>query len=330
MSDFRPSAACRSSRSPHTRQCLRKWGDLAQRTWAIGAVVAVAGCAEDQEKRHPPLQVIERTAPAPSVPCQPNRSAQNVPETSTYRIQRGGTLRNVANLYKIHHHEIVAMNPGVDPDERLAPLTPVITHRSNGEASVSIGLPHAGRIENAMPMMDGPGRIISAKRWKTWATRTTVRQLDAVLREWKREFPEAPPVLVGNLSSRHGGALDPHKTHQSGRDVDLGYILKWDGKSAVRWQQADASNFDAARTWALLQLLVRSAPVEVVFADRSVQRLLLEYARTHGVIRKSRLGGWLQVAASDGRRSLVRHVPGHRDHFHVRFACSAAELDCES
>ena len=294
------------------------------------ALAAIGSCTADDRPKDPALHVVERPVTRNSVPCEPTESSAARDETSVYRIRRGGSLRNVANLYKIHHHEVFALNPGIDPDMDLAPRTEVVLHRSNGERSQSIGLPHAGSIRHAVPLMDGAGRIVSAKRWKTWGTRATVRQLDDVLHQWAQKYPDAPPVLVGNLSSRNGGKLSPHKSHQSGRDVDLSYVLDWNGQTSVSWQQATASNLDAGRTWALLKLLVKSADIEVIFADRAVQRLLLEYAKKKGLVRRSRLGWWLEIAATEKRSSLVRHVPGHRDHFHVRFSCPSAETNCES
>ena len=154
------------------------------------------------------------------------------------------------------------------------------------EDSESVGLPHAGELVGGVPMLNGPGRIVTAERWKTWATRNVVRQLDRVLRQWAEEQDGAPPILVGNLSSRHGGPLSPHKTHQSGRDVDLSYVSKWDGHSRVIWQRMNQTNLDAARTWALLKTLKRYADIELIYVDRRIQRLLLSHALKTSVVRR--------------------------------------------
>lgn len=250
----------------------------------------------------------------------------------TYTINRGGTLLNVANLYKLHHHEILELNPGVDPKVVLGPRTEVVVFRDTLRPSESIGLPHSGAVDGAIPMLDGPGRKITAQRWKTWATRDTVLSLDLVLRKWAEQYPGAPKVLVGNLSARAGGQLAPHKTHQSGRDVDLSYIAKASGQGALAWQQMSADNLDAELTWALLKLLDKYAEVEVVFIDREIQKLLLDHALKTGTIRKNRLASWLQVAATEGPGDAapkVKHVSGHRDHLHVRFACPDGQKRCQ-
>lgn len=263
------------------------------------------------------------------LPSEREPAPGNAGRPITYTISRGGTLRNVANLYKLYHHEIAELNSGFSPDRELEPNTEVVVFRDFGRPSESVGYPHDGQIDNALPMLEGPGRKITAERWKTWATRNTVEQLDHVLRRWAEVEPKAPPVLVGNLSSREGGPLAPHKSHQSGRDVDLSYITKWNGKERVTWQHVTAENLDVELTWRLIKLMTQDARVEVIYMDRKIQRLLLDYAKRHGTIRRARLGNWLEVAGG-ADEPLIRHVAGHQDHFHVRFACPEGSRRCRS
>ncbi len=296
---------------------------------AVGLILALVGCSQQDEstpslssKEQAPRQDEDQTKP------KHRRSESAI----TYTIARGGTLLNVANLYKLHHHEIIELNPDIDPDANLGPETEVVVYDAPNRDSESVGAPHRGEIIGAVPMSNGPGRVITAERWKTWATRATVEQLDGVLQRWAKRFPDGPPVLVGNLSARRGGPLAPHKTHQSGRDVDLSYIAKWDGKSRVVWQKMNAANLDAAKTWVLLKTLVAHADIEAIFIDRSLQKVLLRHAKRNGTVRQNRLDRWLEVAAKGAKRreALIRHVPGHDDHIHVRFACRPDEKRCES
>jgi murein endopeptidase len=178
-------------------------------------------------------------------------------------------------------------------------------------------------------MLEGPGRIIYAARWKTWGTAATVAHLDFVLRQWARSFPSAPPVLVGNLSARKGGHLPPHSSHQSGRDVDVSYIAKWDGKSEVSWQKMNAQNLDAALTWELLRLFVSTGAVELIFIDYDLQRLLYDHAKARRLFSPEQLALWLQYPDGPTTRGrIIQHVPGHADHIHVRFACRSTEPRC--
>lgn len=294
-------------------------------TIATLPLVLLGSCSKvlqesDEPALHSPEKPVVRT-PASELKRPRDRIIE-------YTIRRGGTLLDVGNLYKIHHHEIISLNSHLDPGADLPPSSRVVVFEDHGQDSASIGAPHAGKLLGGVPMPDGPGRIISAKRWKTWASRDTIKQLDTVLTRWAKEFPDAPEILVGNLSARFGGPLSPHKTHQSGRDVDLSYVAKWDGESPVTWQGMGPENLDAARTWSLLKMLVAHADVEVIFIDRTLQKALLKHAQAHGTIRKSRLSRWLQVAGTRTDKPWVKHVAGHKDHLHVRFACPTSNVDC--
>src|SRR5690606_1872403 len=137
-----------------------------------------------------------------------------------------------------------------------------------------------------------------------------------------------------------------HRSHQSGRDVDLGYYYL-DGP---RWYApAVAENLDRPRTWALLMGLLTQGNVEYIFITRNVQELLLEHARSIDVDE-----AWLAElfdaaapppaskprkaaqSAKAGRRAppapaapqpVIRHRWGHHTHLHVRFFSDAA---CET
>ncbi len=300
---------------------------------AVALCWSISSCSQRPEHEEAPsLSAPQHAEPDDRESKESEGSGVRPPAGSTtYTIARGGTLLNVANLYKIHHHEILELNPRIDPQTNLAPNTQVVVHLPSDTPSESIGLPHAGRLRGAEPMMDGPGRVITAERWKTWGSHSTVVQLDAVLKRWAKLQPDGPPILVGNISARRGGPLEPHKTHQSGRDVDLSYIARWDGKERVVWQKMNAHNLDVTKTWALIKLLVKHADVEMMFIDRAIQKLLLRDALHNGTLKRELLRKWLEVApgATVGK-TLIRHVAGHDDHLHVRFACRPDEKRCKS
>ncbi len=268
--------------------------------------------------------------------AQPSHNPQwadglDLPKQVKYTIRFGGSLRRVANLFKIFHHEIAALNPGIDLDRELPPNTKVVVYRADeGTTSESIDFPGSGKLSGAAPMMEGRGRILKATPWKRWATVQTIAVLDRALDAWHKR-PGAQDVLVGNLSAREGGRLKPHSTHQSGRDVDLGYIQKWDGKEELNWRKMGSHNLDAGETWALLQTLVNTGAVEVVFIDSKLQKLLFDYAKEKGVS-EERLAAWLEYPRRPGTVEdvMVQHVAGHDDHLHVRFSCPPDQKRCRS
>ncbi|MCA9623482.1 MAG: penicillin-insensitive murein endopeptidase, partial [Myxococcales bacterium] len=87
--------------------------------------------------------------------------------------------------------------------------------------SVSLGRPNAGALEVGVEMPEDP-------RWEivvpqhAWGTQETVDGIAAAVAAVNREHPGAHPLHIGDLSREFGGPLYPHRSHQSGRDVDLG------------------------------------------------------------------------------------------------------------
>ena len=65
--------------------------------------------------------------------------------------------------------------------------------------------------------------------WRRWGTRKLVDTTFLVLREFRDANPDAPRILVGDLSRPRGGFFGArygglgHQTHQSGLDVDIYY-----------------------------------------------------------------------------------------------------------
>lgn len=291
-------------------------------------IAALIGCSDLNSKGPEQETALKHSETREGTDPAERASGTTKGRAITYTIARGGSARQVANLYKLYHHEIIALNPETDPDAQLGPNTELIVFRDTGKPSESIGQPHDGRLEGAWPLPDGPGRKIMAERWKTWGSKPTIEQLDHALTRWAELQPAGPAVLVGNLSTRTGGPLEPHKSHQSGRDADLSYVAKWDGKRPVTWQHVTPETMDAELTWKLIRLLVKEARIEAFFIDRSLQRVLLAHAQKTGIIRSSRLAQWLEVAGG-GEDALIRHVPGHKDHFHVRFACPENTPRCK-
>lgn len=255
-----------------------------------------------------------------------------IPTKVRYTVRRGGSLENVANLFKIYHHEILELNPGIAIDQELAPNTRVViwSHKP-GEKSESIGYPSDGSLAGAIPMVEGPGRRILAIGWKTWGKDTSIAMLDRVLDRWAERGSNVQPILVGNIANRTGGRLEPHSTHQSGRDVDLGYPQKLAPGAELNWQEMTAANLDAAETWELLFLLGDTGAVEEIYIDREIQKLLHDHAVRQELLSKSALTKWMEYPRPTGTPgTLITHVAGHTDHMHVRWSCTSGDSRCKS
>ncbi|HYO70438.1 MAG TPA: penicillin-insensitive murein endopeptidase [Archangium sp.] len=178
--------------------------------------------------------------------------------------------------------------------------------------SISVGFVESGRMVNAVrvPQPENNDWIVVSPEL-AWATKETVDYLSTAIREVRAQYPKAPPLRVNQLSSREGGYLRPHKSHQNGRDVDLGFYYPTAEPVRVR---ARENHIDLELNWALLKALAIHTDVQMILLDKRVQKVLYDYA-----LRKGESKEWLDSLFNAGAKSLVKHARGHRDHFHVRF-----------
>lgn len=139
---------------------------------------------------------------------------------------------------------------------------------------------------------------------------------------------------VGDLSRRGGGEVDGHRSHESGRDADVGFYLSKGGKPFVppRFAAIDAegkatgfpgARFDDARNWALVQAFLTDPKAHVlqIFVSNPVKKRLLEQAARSGA------SAALRARAAEVLFQPTKGLP-HDNHFHVRIACPKASGDC--
>lgn len=155
-------------------------------------------------------------------------------------------------------------------------------------------------------------------------TRALVRCADKVA----AEHPDAT-LLIGDLSAPRGGFLPGHRSHRSGRDVDIAFyasdavgtpikavpLIHFD-RFGVGLSNRHVRRFDTPRNWALVEALLNDAEIEVqwIFVSAGLKALLLDWA-----LKNNRDLETVEKAAS------VLRQPGdsapHDDHFHVRIYC---------
>jgi penicillin-insensitive murein endopeptidase len=200
-------------------------------------------------------------------------------------------------------------------------------------SSVSVGRHNRGRLVHGAELFEGEHlRFKSADTDHHHGTDELVAALHAAAdRVWER-LPGAR-LTVGDLSRPAGGRFRPHRSHQSGRDVDVGFYivdLEGDPVEARRFmdfgpmgttRREPSWRFDDARNWTLVAHLLTQtdAPVQYLFVSRELRRRLLAEG--------ARQGAEPELLA---RASEVLYQPPrggrHRDHFHLRVYCDARDL----
>ncbi|HGG56177.1 MAG TPA: hypothetical protein ENK31_00080, partial [Nannocystis exedens] len=150
----------------------------------------------------------------------------------------------------------------------------------------------------------------------------------------RARYPKIHRLAIGDLSHAEGGALPGHRSHQSGRDVDVGlYYKRRPANYPKEFAPGTAKNLDLAATWTLIDALLDTRKlvggVEHIFLDYTLQGLLYRYAKKHGVKRKL-LSEVFQYPHGRGHGgTLIQHVPAHNDHLHIRYKCPKGDRGCK-
>ncbi|MEZ4449752.1 MAG: penicillin-insensitive murein endopeptidase [Nannocystaceae bacterium] len=191
----------------------------------------------------------------------------------------------------------------------------------------SIGACNRGRLQSGMPIPEGDAWRLRPVRRRAFGSTVTVGTLVAAFNAYGERFPEAPKVRVGELAGRKGGKARPHRSHRSGRDVDLGYIVLGEDDGEIRWRRMHKGNFDAEKNWFLIHEMIKTGNVETIFVSRKLQPLLYEIAKQE--LSEEELAGIFQHPRGlGGTDPVIRHWKGHHDHMHVRFRCEADNRRC--
>jgi Penicillin-insensitive murein endopeptidase len=169
--------------------------------------------------------------------------------------------------------------------------------RVNWHHATSVGLQYAGRL------IDGTQLPQEGPNWVTWNPATdsspnlpgrlygnehTIRAILSVLSGYRAAHPDAPRVVVGDISFRRGGRMDEHVSHQNGLDVDI-YYPRLDRRATVPTSPGDV---DRGLAQDLLDRFIAEG-AKVVFVGYST--------------------------GLRGESGVVVPYPNHENHMHVRF-----------
>jgi murein endopeptidase/LysM repeat protein len=260
----------------------------------------------------------------------------------SYTVQRGETWQDVAVRHGIDSRRLRAYNWRQERlhegDEIVIWLDPgqpqTVREGANLElphwepvasGAESVGRPQMGRIHGTVRLPESPLYDLARPNW-SWGSTHALFNLQLAIATFRRDSGYAGPVVIGSISRRGGRAFPPHSSHQSGRDVDIRLPLR-PGMGDSKNPRADEIDWPAA--WRLVDALIATGEVQVIFLERPLQRRLYEAALRAGESER-RLSGLIEWA--DDRRwshAIVRHAGGHDGHIHVRFACGPVEKRCK-
>ncbi len=209
--------------------------------------------------------------------------------------------------------------------------------------SVSYGATSGGALLGAVELpLAGDGYVVPspwATRGLNWGTEELVGLIVRAGRRMKAD-PGGGTLYVADLSPRQGGRSAWHRSHQTGRDADLHFLMLDEagrpvpppaamvtfdatGSSALvdeAGNPVQRRRFDVARNWLLVRALLEdpATDVQFLFIYAPLRQMLLDHAMATGEP--------VDVVA---RAAAVMTQPGdslpHDDHLHVRIYCPAGD-----
>lgn len=253
----------------------------------------------------------------------------------THEVASGDTLYEIAARYDTSVDDIRARNGITGRIIRPGQTLRVAVGKDGQGRPIpgqSVGSASDGKLVAGMQLPQGKG-YFRRRPHSAWGTSHAIHHIRRAIAAVRNRVPGVHDVAIGDISSRSGGPLAEHKSHQSGRDVDIGlYYRKRPAGYPESFIRASAHNLDVRATWALLEALATTARsdagVEIMFLDYELQKLVYEWAQKQGVSRHT-LGAMFQYPRGESSASgLIRHEPGHDTHVHVRFKCPPADNGC--
>jgi Penicillin-insensitive murein endopeptidase len=196
---------------------------------------------------------------------------------------------------------------GIVEAAKLGEPRPKHAHRKVAQGSASpkivwhharsVGLPYGGSL------VHGTQLPVKGANWVTWNPITdsrpnapkrlygnerTIHAILSVTRSYRAAHPNAPRVVIGDISRKDGGPMDDHVSHQNGLDVDV-YFPRLD-RTLRAPTMAGEVNHQLAQD--LLERFV-AAGAQMIFVGYST--------------------------GLHGPAGVVIPYPGHEYHMHVRF-----------
>jgi LysM repeat protein len=256
-------------------------------------------------------------------------------EATTYQVRAGDTLSQIAQRFGTTVQDVKARNDLRDSTIVVGQHL-VVAGKPAVEVRVvqgqSVGGPGRGKLVGGVQLPQDRAYYRRRPKW-SWGAQHVVDHTRRAVAQVRRKHPDLHRLAIGDISQPRGGSIPGHRSHQSGRDVDLGlYFRREPSGYPKEFVKASNGELHVEAMWTLIEALWKASRQpggpEKIFLDYRVQGALYEHARKQGVS-KAALEEIFQYP--DGRWShhrLVMHEPMHADHLHVRFACPPKDDRC--
>jgi len=257
-----------------------------------------------------------------------------------YWVQPGDTWWSIATAFGVDSRDLRSANWSAPQRLRVGQsvelwIDPVVYLWVSGEGdphtpvnvrrgAVGVGPPQAGRLINGVQLPQHPAYQLKLPP-SAYGTTHAVAHVVVAMDEFKKRSGYSQKLMMGSMSSKHGGPLTGHRSHQSGRDLDIRLPLL---ANVPQWSPVVPSRVDWEALWHLIESFAATGQVVIVFLDYDMQEHLYKAAAAMDVTEVDRKRVLQWPRGHKAHLGLVRHSPGHTAHIHVRMACGPHETEC--
>ena len=237
-----------------------------------------------------------------------------------YTVEDGDTLGEIATHYKLTTSELLGFQRGKlkDANDLKVGQTLVVYQESGVIGGYGAYDDDTGVLPSGIQLPGGKHYVVKNSN-NAWGTGDTIRLIQSAVSGYRRDWRSSPMIHIGDISKKGGGKFPPHHSHQHGKDVDIGYVLKGEKADEKRFVSANSKNLDVARSWDLIRAFLDTDEIKYIFMDHTIQKMMYEHAKAQGVS-KDTLDELFQYPRTKVRgHGMIRHAAGHVNHFHVRF-----------
>lgn len=273
---------------------------------------------------------------------------------TTYSVRSGDTWQEIASKFNVPEGDLHRWNPkvvrkfkagqiltvytnprpvavrsvtGTEPFDPVDPSGASVVPRvfDVPAGGVSIGTPNRGRLSGGIQLPESD--LYKVRRPdEAWGSSHTIREIQEAIAAFRDTSGYEGELVIGAISLERGGRFRPHRSHQSGRDVDI----RLPKKRGADPKSNDPGDIDWDASWKLVEAFITQGDAEYIFLDYSRQKRLLEAAKRAGADAAT-LDKAIQYPRSRSTNNgVVRHAEGHLIHIHVRVQCPRDQARCES
>jgi hypothetical protein len=206
---------------------------------------------------------------------------------------------------------------------------------SFGTDAQSVGRPNAGSLIKGKQLPESP---LYTRRSPSlmYGSSYVIEHLTEAIAAFRNDVDYDGALNLSDISRPGGGKLDPHKSHQAGRDIDIWlptlkgvYKVKYFKSGRSRERRPLFEEVDWYALWGLVRALIRTGAVQEIYLDWRYQQFVYRAAVNMGATPEE-LDEWIQwPRPRSSGKGIFRHSLDHLSHIHVRFKCAPWEKACD-